>query len=70
VASARITSGYAQPSHWSNLYQHRNRLAPQGVVSLDAENGIERANFTPATSLFKAIFIAKAVKSDAFTSCR
>jgi hypothetical protein len=38
-------------------------------VSLDAENGIERANFSPPHPSLKAIFIAKAVKSNAFTSC-
>jgi hypothetical protein len=38
-------------------------------VSLDVENGIERPLLNPPHFLFKAISIAKAVKSDASASC-
>jgi len=34
-----------------NLYQHRNRLARKGVVSLDARNGLKKPNNQPQPTL-------------------
>src|SRR5258707_9913170 len=69
VASARITSGYAQPSHWSISTSTAIGWLPTGRSVSDAGKRHRESKFQPATSLFKAIFTAKAVKSNAFTSC-
>src|SRR5258708_38605417 len=42
---------------------------PTGVGVPEAGKGNRERKFQPATSLFKAIFTAKAAKSNAFTSC-